>query len=126
MAYDPGLPTETRQPRDSEGPVFREPWEASAFAMVVKLHENGHFDWSEWVKTLSQELAKEGDGKDKPIAVNDDSAAHYYEYWLEALEKIAVEKTLLSKEAIDERHRYLIDNPVPHAHVARRTPVKIA
>jgi nitrile hydratase accessory protein len=94
--------------------------------MVVKLHENGHFDWSEWVKTLSQELAKEGDGKDKPIAVNDDSAAHYYEYWLEALEKIAVEKALLSREAIDERHRYLIDNPIPHDHVARRTPVKIA
>ena len=58
--------------------------------------------------------------------VNDDSAAHYYEYWLEALEKIAVEKALLSKEAIDERHRHLIDNPVPHDHVARRTPIKIA
>ena len=67
-----------------------------------------------------------GDGKNKPIAVNDDSAAHYYEYWLEALEKIAVEKALLSKEAIDERHRHLIDNPVPHDHVARRTPIKIA
>jgi nitrile hydratase accessory protein len=94
--------------------------------MVVKLHEDGHFDWSEWVKTLSQELAKDGDGKDKPIAVNDDSAAHYYEYWLEALEKIAVDKALLSKQAIDERHRHLIDNPVPHDHVARRTPIKIA
>ena len=84
MASNPAPLAEARQPRDSEGPVFREPWEASAFAMVVKLHEGGHFDWSEWVKTLSQELAKEGDGKNKPIAVNDDSAAHYYEYWLEA------------------------------------------
>jgi nitrile hydratase accessory protein len=126
MASNPVAPVEERQPRDSEGPVFREPWEASAFAMVVKLHEGGHFDWSEWVKTLSQELSKGGDGKNKPIAVNDDSAAHYYEYWLEALEKIAVEKALLSKEAIDERHRHLIDNPVPHDHVARRTPIKIA
>jgi nitrile hydratase accessory protein len=126
MASNPAAVAEARQPRDSEGPVFREPWEASAFAMVVKLHEGGHFDWSEWVKTLSQELAKEGNGKNKPIAINDDSAAHYYEYWLEALEKIAVDKALLSKQAIDERHRHLIDNPVPHDHVARRTPIKVA
>jgi nitrile hydratase accessory protein len=126
MAPKPAAVVDARQPRDSEGPVFREPWEASAFAMVVKLHEGGHFDWSEWVKTLSQELAKEGDGKDRPIALNDDSAANYYKYWLEALEKVAVDKGLLSKHAIDERHRHLIDNPVPHDHVARRTPIKIA
>ena len=126
MASNPAPLVEARQPRDSEGPVFREPWEASAFAMVVKLHEGGHFDWSEWVKALSQELAKDGDGKDEPIAINDESAADYYKHWLEALEKIAVEKALLSKEAIDERHRYLIDNPVPHDHVARRAPIKIA
>ena len=43
-----------------------------------------------------------------------DSAAHYYEYWLEALEKIAVDKALLSREAIDERHRHR-----PHDGVGR-------
>ena len=30
-------------PRDAEGPVFREPWEAQAFAMALALHERGVF-----------------------------------------------------------------------------------
>ena len=34
-------------PGDATGPVFREPWEAQAFAMVVALHERGVFTWSE-------------------------------------------------------------------------------
>src|SRR5690242_19919705 len=28
-------------PCDAEGPVFREPWEAQAFAMALALHERG-------------------------------------------------------------------------------------
>ena len=28
-------------PRDAEGPVFREPWEAQAFAMALGLHARG-------------------------------------------------------------------------------------
>ncbi len=30
-------------PRDADGPVFREPWEAQAFAMTLALHERGVF-----------------------------------------------------------------------------------
>src|SRR5579883_1690337 len=44
-------------PRDAEGPVFREPWEAQAFALVVKLHEQGHFTWPEWAALLAEEIA---------------------------------------------------------------------
>ncbi len=32
-------------PRDAEGPVFREPWEAQAFAMALALNERGLFTW---------------------------------------------------------------------------------
>ena len=28
-------------PRDDDGPVFREPWEAQAFAMTLALHARG-------------------------------------------------------------------------------------
>ena len=67
--------------------------EASAFAMVVKLHEGGHFDWSEWVKTLSQELAKEGDGKNKLRSPSTTTAPRITtSIGFEALEKIAVRK----------------------------------
>ena len=37
----PGLP------RDAEGPVFREPWEAQAFAMALALHARRLFTWPE-------------------------------------------------------------------------------
>ena len=39
-------------PRDEDGPVFREPWEARAFAMALALHEAGVFTWKEWAETL--------------------------------------------------------------------------
>jgi hypothetical protein len=32
------------QPRDHEGPVFKEPWEAQAFALTLELHEAGPRD----------------------------------------------------------------------------------
>src|SRR2546428_2023051 len=45
-----------RLPVDGGGPVFAEPWQAQAFALVVKLSEQGHFTWKEWAETLSDEL----------------------------------------------------------------------
>ena len=33
-------------PRDDDGPVFRAPWEAHAFAMALSLHERGVFTLS--------------------------------------------------------------------------------
>ena len=45
-------------PRDADGPVFREPWEAQAFAMAVSLHASGLFSWNEWAATLADEIAR--------------------------------------------------------------------
>lgn len=72
-------------PRDGEGPVFREPWEAQAFAIAVKLSESGVFTWSEWADALGREIAAAGPA---------DPADHYYEHWLAALEKLADAKGL--------------------------------
>ncbi len=36
---DPGSDVLPALPRDHEGPVFAEPWQAQAFAMAVRLHE---------------------------------------------------------------------------------------
>ena len=73
-----------------EEPVFREPWEAQAFAMAVKLHEAGQFTWSEWAETLAAEIA---------AAPN----RAYYENWLSALEKLVERKGLMS--SAERRHR---------------------
>jgi len=43
-------------PRDQEGPVFSEPWEAHAFALAVRLSEAGFFSWREWTAFLTQEI----------------------------------------------------------------------
>ena len=45
-----------RLPRDEGGPVFNEPWEAQAFALAVKLSEQGYFTWKEWAAALAEEL----------------------------------------------------------------------
>ena len=49
----PGMPP---IPQDGDGPVFREPWEAQAFAMALDLYDKGHFTWNEWVRELSADL----------------------------------------------------------------------
>ena len=40
-------------PRDGDEPVFAAPWQAQAFALAVKLSEQGHFSWKEWAATLA-------------------------------------------------------------------------
>ena len=49
-----------RLPRDEGGPVFAEPWQAQAFALAVKLSEQGHFTWKEWAASLAEELQADG------------------------------------------------------------------
>ncbi len=74
-----------------DGPVFKEPWEATAFAMAVRLSEAGKFTWSEWVDYLSAEIAaakRRGDP---------DLGDRYYEHWLNALEKLVIDKGLGSE-----------------------------
>jgi len=81
-------------PRDDEGPVFRAPWEAQAFAMAVQLHESGHFTWKEWAARLADEIASARERGDQ------DDGSRYYHYWLAALEKIAAEKGLVTTEEL--------------------------
>jgi len=75
-------------PKDADGPVFREPWQASAFALAVSLSRHGHFTWPEWAKTLSEELRASA-ARGEP-----DDGSHYYHCWLTALERLVVEKRL--------------------------------
>ena len=84
-------------PRDAEGPVFRAPWEAQAFAMAVMLHERGHFTWKEWAARLADEIvAGHASGE------HDDGSRYYY-YWLAALEKLVAEKQLIEAEELATR-----------------------
>jgi nitrile hydratase accessory protein len=84
-------------PRDDQGPVFREPWEAQAFAMAVRLHERDLFTWPEWAATLAEEI-KRAQAEGDP-----DTGETYYRHWLRALERLVATKGVASPEML---HRY--------------------
>jgi nitrile hydratase accessory protein len=81
-------------PRDADGPVFREPWEAQAFAMALALHERGLFTWTEWAATLADEI------KRAQAAGDPDTGETYYRHWLDALERIVAEKGVTAPETL--------------------------
>jgi nitrile hydratase accessory protein len=84
-------------PRDSGGPVFREPWEAEAFAMTLALHERGVFTWPEWASALAAEI------KCAQAAGDPDTGETYYLHWLAALEKLVADKGVTTQATL---HRY--------------------
>ena len=84
-------------PRDTDGPVFREPWEAQAFAMALALHERGVFTWPEWAATLAAEI------KRAQAAGDPDTGEIYYMHWLAALERLVAEKGVATHDTL---HRY--------------------
>ena len=73
-------------PRDEGGPVFREPWEAQAFAMTLALYRRGLFTWPEWAGALGAEIKRAQAGGDP------DAGDTYYRHWLKALERLVAEK----------------------------------
>lgn len=75
----PGMPLE------AESPVFNEPWEARAFAMVLVLHERGLFTWTQWAEALSRQIAM------AQAAGDPDLGDTYYQHWLLALESLVRE-----------------------------------
>ncbi|MCP3469875.1 nitrile hydratase accessory protein [Bradyrhizobium sp. CCGUVB1N3] len=96
-------------PRDDDGPVFRAPWEAQAFAMALTLHERGVFTWSEWASALAEEI------KRAQAAGDPDTGETYYLHWLATLERLVASKGVTSSEAL-HRYRDAWD------HAADRTP----
>jgi nitrile hydratase accessory protein len=69
-------------PLDGGSPVFKEPWEARAFAMTLALHEQGVFTWPQWARALSREIEQ------AQAAGDADLGDTYYQHWLKALESL--------------------------------------
>ena len=96
-------------PRNDEGPVFREPWEAQAFALAVSLKERGLFTWGEWAKILGEEIKK------AQAAGDPDTGETYYHHWLATLERMVAEKGLTTA-------RTLMRTRDAWEHACARTP----
>lgn len=85
------------QPQDDQGPVFNEPWEAQAFALVLALHEKDLFSWQEWAAVLCEQIAlAQADG-------DPDLGNTYYQHWLAALETISQKKNLSNEDELTTR-----------------------
>jgi nitrile hydratase accessory protein len=74
--------------------VFREPWEAEAFALALSLNERGLFTWKEWAATLGEEIKK------AHAAGDPDTGETYYHHWLATLERIVAAKGLADAEKL--------------------------
>jgi nitrile hydratase accessory protein len=103
-------------PRDEGEPVFAEPWQAQAFALAVKLSEQGYFTWKEWAAALAVELAAAADRGEA------DDGSRYYHHWLAALEGLIQSKGLLDQAALAERKEAWAD---AYRHTPHGKPVEL-
>jgi nitrile hydratase accessory protein len=103
-------------PRDEGGPVFAEPWQAQAFALAVKLSEQGHFTWKEWAAVLAEELKAAAD-RGEP-----DDGSHYYEHWLATLERLVMARGLSDAAALAARKEAWAD---AYRHTPHGKPVEL-
>ena len=97
-------------PRDEEGPVFEEPWQAQAFAVVVNLNEAGLITWKEWAQYLGS-VIREAESRGEV-----DTAKRYYEHWLTALERFAQEKNLAQSDELEREQEEILARFIEHSH----------
>jgi nitrile hydratase accessory protein len=76
-------------PRKSGELVFHDEWERRAFALAVRLAEQGQFEWSEFQQQLMKAIAEAEQGDPQH------PSRGYYESWLVSLEALLLKKQLL-------------------------------
>ena len=103
-------------PREEDGPVFAEPWQAQAFALAVRLSEQGYFTWKEWAAALAEELKAAAD-RGEP-----DDGSHYYEHWLATLERLVKERRLSDAAELAARKEAWAD---AYRHTPHGKPVQL-
>jgi nitrile hydratase accessory protein len=81
-------------PRKNGELVFEELWEGRVFGMAVALNDQGMYPWREFRDTLVQRIA-EADAAD--------DGSTYYERFLAAFERLALEKGLVTPEELEVR-----------------------
>ena len=93
-----------RQVADMDGPsalprkngelVFDEAWEGRVFGLATAMHNERRFEWDEFRDRLIAEIATH----DQQGVESD-----YYERWLDAFERLLVDKGMLTREELTAR-----------------------
>lgn len=109
------------------GSTFAEPWQARAFALAVALGAHGNFRWAEFRDRLIDEIAAADRQQIEAGAGADDSAGRgYYQCWLRALERLALDKRILARDEIDRRAEAIAASPPARTRATSRGPIRIA
>lgn len=105
-------------PKDDQGPVFSEPWQAEVFAMTLMLHEKNLFSWSEWADQLSRSIASAQKNGDPDLGNT------YYLHWLNALETLVTAKDIGKPGQLADLYKQweTAANSTPHGQPIVLTP----
>jgi len=90
---------------------------AQAFALAVRLSEEGHFTWKEWAESLAAELKAAAD-RGEP-----DDGSRYYHHWLATLERLVAAKGLTDPDAMLARKQAWAD---AYRHTPHGKPVELS
>lgn len=112
--FDPILEDLTQEPippllKDDGQPIFKDSWEAEAFAIGNLLIKQGFLSCSEWVEIFSQEI------KNAQAKGDRDRGDTYYSHWLNALERLCMERGLTDWETYQKQlelwHKAVLNTP---------------
>ena len=97
-------------PRDPEGPLFNEPWEAQALAIAFRLIGEGHITRREWAEALGKTI------EDAQAEGDPDEGGTYYYHVLAAIESLTTTKGLTGPGELESRKEDWIEayRSTPH------------
>jgi len=92
------LGKEDAPPRSNGELLFQRPWEGRAFGVAIALSKKGHYEWEDFRQGLIASIAEW-----EASHCKDDPDWDYYQRWLLALERLALEFNLIDPIELDQR-----------------------
>jgi nitrile hydratase accessory protein len=107
-----------RPPRANGRLCFSEDWERTAFGVALALAKSGRFEWEDFRQNLIEVIR--GWETSHDLA---DPSWNYYERWMDALERVAIQSGLVTEGEIDSRVQGLSGAGMSPDHQRSRDPV---
>jgi nitrile hydratase accessory protein len=97
------LGSEDAPPRSNGELLFQRAWEGRAFGMAIALSKKGHYEWEDFRQGLIASISEW-----ESTHCKDDPDWDYYQRWLLALERLALESNLLNPDELEQRTAELL------------------
>ena len=100
-------------PRNNGKLYFDRWWERQAFGIAIALSKQGHYEWEDFRQNLIATIGEWESAHDI-----EDMSRNYYEQFLLALERLAIDTGTLSRDEIDRRTSDLCQSDACKVHQA--------